>query len=122
MAELRRQGISINDDNDPSPENFPRQDETTSGTGNWRREGILCPRKSGNLQHSFTSFRHYSYDAILRMSLLHLFLILFPEDYLEEVLMPETNKGLSVPMDIQDFIKLVGFWKYMACWVGIESC
>ena len=44
-----------------------------------------------------------------------------PEEYLEEVLIPETNKGLSVPTDLQDYIQWVGCWIYMACWVGIES-
>ena len=83
MVELRRQGISIDDDNDPAPENVPRQGENTTRTGNWRREGVICPRKAGNLQNSFASFRHYSHDAILRMSLLQLFLVMFPEDYLE---------------------------------------
>ena len=37
MVELLRQGIAINDDNDPAPENVPRQGATTTGTGNWRR-------------------------------------------------------------------------------------
>ena len=46
---------------------------------------------------------------------------MFPEDYLEEVLIPDTNKGPSVPMDLQEYIQWVGFWLYMACWVGIES-
>ena len=55
------------------------------------------------------------------MSLLQLFLVVFPEDYLEEVLIPNTNKGLSVPMDLQYYIQCVGCWLYMACWVGIES-
>ena len=50
MVELRRQGIAIDDDNDPAPENVPRQGKNTTCTGNWRREGIICPRKSGNLQ------------------------------------------------------------------------
>ena len=83
--ELRCQGISIDDDNNPAPENVPRQGDTTTGTGNWRREGIICPRKAGNLQNYFASFRHCSHDAILRMSLLQLFLVMFPKDYLEEV-------------------------------------
>ena len=83
MVELRRQGISIKNDNDPAPENFPRQGENTTGTGNWRREGIISPRKAGNIQNSFASFRHYSHDAILCMSFLQLFLVMFPEDYLE---------------------------------------
>ena len=88
--------------------------KVSTGTGNRRIEGIIYPHKSGNLQNYFASFRHYSYDAILCMSLLHLFLIINPEDYLEEVLITETNKGLSVPMDIQEFIKWVGCWLYMA--------
>ena len=83
MVELRRQGIAIDDDNNPAPENVPRQGETTTGTGYSRREGIICPRKAGNLQNYFASFRHYSYDAILRLSLIQLFLVIFPEDYLE---------------------------------------
>ena len=78
MVELFRQGIDINDDNDPAPDNVPRQGETTTGTGNWRREGIIFPRKSGNLQNILASFKHYSHDAILRMSLLQLFLVIFP--------------------------------------------
>ena len=81
-VELRRKCIAINDDNNPAPDNVPRQGETTSGIGNWRREGIISPRKAGNLQNYFAYFRHYSHDSILCMSLLQLFLIMFPEEYL----------------------------------------
>ena len=103
------------------PENVPSQGGTTAGTGNCRIEGIICPRKACNIQNSFASFIHYFHDAVLRMSLLQLFLIMFPEDYLEQFLINETKKGLIVPMDIQEFIKWVGCWIYMACWVIIES-
>ena len=121
MVELRRQSIAINDDNDLAPDNVPRQVETTTGTGNLRREGIICPRKAGNHQNSFASFIHCSHDAILCMSLLQLFLNIFSKYYLEDVLIADTNKGLSVPMDLQEFIKWVGCWLYMAFWFGIES-
>ena len=106
--ELQRQGITINNDNYPAPENVPQQGENTTRTDNWRRAGIICPRKAGNLQNSFASFRHYSHDAILLMSLLQLFLVMLPEEYLEEVLIPNTNRGLSVPMDLQEYIQWVG--------------
>ena len=51
MVELRRQVIAIDSDNDPEPANVPRQGINTTGTGNWRREGIICPRKAGKLQN-----------------------------------------------------------------------
>ena len=43
MAEIRRQGIAIDDDNNTEPENVLSQVETTAGTINWRRKGIICP-------------------------------------------------------------------------------
>ena len=115
MVEIQRQGIDIDDDNNPSPYTVPRQGKTTTVTVNCRREGIISPRKAGNLQNYFASFRHYSHDDNLCMSLLQLFLIMFPGDYLEEVLISETNKVLSVPMDLQEYIQWVGCWLYMAC-------
>ena len=57
MVELLRQGISIGNDNDPAPENVPRQGENTTGTVNWRREGIICPRKAGKLPKFFCFFQ-----------------------------------------------------------------
>ena len=83
MVELCRQGVSIDDDNNPESENVPEQGKNNNCTGNWRREGVICPRKSGNLQNYSASFRQYSPDAILSMSLLQLLLVMFPEDYLE---------------------------------------
>ena len=49
MVDICRQGIVIDDDNDPAPENVHRQGETTAGTGNCRRENIISPQKYGNL-------------------------------------------------------------------------
>ena len=59
-VEILCQGIAIDNDNDPELENVTRKGETTTGTGNWRREVIICPRKSDKLlKKHFTSFRHY---------------------------------------------------------------
>ena len=49
MVELYCQGIAIDDDKDPAPDNVPLQGETTTGTSNWSIEGIIFPRKAGNL-------------------------------------------------------------------------
>ena len=97
MVELFRKCIAIDDDNNPALYNTPRQGETNYGTGNWRREGIIYPRKAGNLQNSFA----YSHDAVLHMSLIQLFFIILPEEYLKKVLIPDSNKGLSVPRYLQ---------------------
>ena len=48
-----------------------------------------------------------------------LFLILFPVDYLKDILIPEMNKLMKHPMDLGGFIRWLGCWFYMVCWVGI---
>ena len=104
MVEIFHQGIATNDDNDTAPENVPKHSDTTDGTGNWKRDSIICPQKAGNLQNHFASFRHYSHEAVLSISMLQFFYIIFPEDYIEKVLIPDTNNRMSVPMYRQEFI------------------
>ena len=120
MADLRRQGIATDDDNDPAPENIPGpapappNDQLT-----WKSDGIICPRRANNLQNSGACFKHFTRDEVMKMTKLELFLVLFPVEYLSTVLIPETNKELDQPMDIGEFIRWLGCWFYMACWVGI---
>ena len=47
------------------------------------------------------------------MTKLEIFLILFPVDYLKEVVIPETNKLFKHPMYRGEFIQWLGCWLYM---------
>ena len=47
------------------------------------------------------------------MTKLELFLILFPVDYLKEILTPKMNKILKHPMELGEFIWWMGRWLYM---------
>ena len=51
----------------------------------------------------------------------NLFLTLFFVDYLKEILIPEMNKLLKHPMDLGEFIRWLGCWFYMGCWVVISK-
>jgi hypothetical protein len=118
MAELRRQGIAVDDDNDPAPENIPDRGAAPAAAAdnlNWKGEGIICPRKSTNRQNSFAGFTHYSRDDVLCMSKLDLFMTPFPVNYLNDILITNTNKESNMPMDLQEFIQWIGCWLYMAC-------
>ena len=65
---------------------------------------------------------NYTREEVMKMTKLELFLVLFPVEYLSTVLIPETNKDLDQPMDLGEFIRWLGCWLYMACWVDISSC
>ena len=51
------------------------------------------------------------------MTKLELFLILFPVDYLKEILNPEINNVLKQPMELGEYIRWLGCWFFMSCWV-----
>ena len=55
------------------------------------------------------------------MTKLELFLILFPVNYIKEILIPEINKLLEHPMELGEFIRWLGCWFYMGFWVRIPN-
>ena len=65
MADLQRQCISIDKDNDPAPENstvtknipLPQLKEDNS----WRSEVIICLGRSKNLHNTSAPFNNYSH-------------------------------------------------------------
>ena len=61
------------------------------------------------------------WDVIANMSELDLFWMCFPEEYIADVLIPETNKGLQRKMDLHDFYVFLGCIFYMSCFVGIDN-
>ena len=55
----------------------------------------------------------------MKMSRLDMFLIMITMMFIEDNVIKKTNEQLDVPMTTQEYIKWVGFWLYMSCWVGI---
>ena len=107
MIDLRCQGISVDNDNDPAPKNIPvpkniplpQLEEENS----WILEGIICTRKSKKLHNTYAAFKNYC-DEVMNMTKLELFFILFPVGYLKGTLIPETNNFLKHPIEFGEFI------------------
>ena len=57
----------------------------------------------------------------MKMSRLDMFLIIMPIEFIENTVIKKTNEKLHVPMTTQEYIKWVGCWIYMSCWVGIRN-
>ena len=84
-AELRRQVIDVDDDNDSAPQKIPQTNNTTTTATrtsetefNWTgAEGIVCPRLARNLTNTPACFNNYSNEDIMKMSKINLFLTNF---------------------------------------------
>ena len=71
MDDIRRQGISVNNDNVPAPENIPVPRKITltklEEDNRWRSEGIIFPRQSKNLHNTNAAFKNYYREEVMKM-------------------------------------------------------
>ena len=118
VDELRRQGIEVDDDNEPAPEN----DEPTAplvNNGRWEKP-TMCPRRMANVANNKGKFISHRWENVAEMNEFDLFRMCFPEQFVLDVIIPQTNKNLSTPIDLHDeFYVWLGCIFYMACFQGI---
>ena len=83
IALVRGQGIMVDDDNDPAPENQPNVNETTSSVfGDWDHFTGICPRKMEAITNTSPRMTHFSLDAVVKPTKLQLFELLFPKKFI----------------------------------------
>ena len=82
---------------------------------------MICPRWSGNVTNAKAAFKLFSNAEFSSLTRLKKFLVLFPISYLEDILIPETNKGLEVDLSLQEFLVWLGCWMFMATHLGVSS-
>ena len=123
IEELRRQGITVDDDNEPAPENAqpPVPQGPAPPPGNWEKP-TYCPRRANSdFSDQEGRFINHRWDAIADYDELDLFRMCFPEEWIVNVLIPMTNKDLVKKMDLQEFYVFLGCIFFMACYEGIPD-
>ena len=104
MGDLWRQGSFVDDKNDPAPENIPVLENIPlpqlEEENSWILEGTICTRRSNSLYDTYDALKKYSCEELMKMKRLEIFLLLFPVDYLKEILIPERNKLLKHPIGL----------------------
>lgn len=117
---LRRNGIVVELQNEPAPEDEEKDD--SSGAGSlWGFKGVDQWRRDGNAIFSKAKLKHHR-TTIDTMSALDIWLVMFPIDFLEEVVIPQTNKKIKgEKLTFGEFIRWIGMWELMSCFVGIPS-
>ena len=73
MADIRRQGVAVDDDNDPTPENIPYEVPQLEEGYSLISEGIICPRRSKKLHNTYAAFKNCSCKEVMKMAKLEIF-------------------------------------------------
>ena len=122
VAELRQEGITVDDDNEPAQENAQRPDPSESAVGQWCIPTV-CPRKADvNCQDTRGTWINHSWLKIKEMDELALFRMCFPERWAVETVIPVTNRELEgKPLTLSEFYCWLGCHFFMACFEGISD-
>jgi Transposase IS4 len=124
MQELQNQGIMVDDDNQPAEENNvgPEQQVPNLSALEWDVPGLqLCRRRMNAAGQQRARFKSADKSVVARMSNLELFQLLFPMEYVESVIIVETNKMLRLgPLSKREFFVWIGLWFYMSCFEGVD--
>ena len=115
IAELRHQGIEVDDENDPAPDNYQPTETSTQAIGKWVTPTILPRRLDVNCYNTKGVWRQNSGQKISEMTEISLFKIAFPEQLVRVVLIPETNEEIAGDsITLQDFYVFLGCHFFMA--------
>jgi hypothetical protein len=110
IALVRSQGLMVDDDRDPAPENVPLVDVfEVDNACSWGWDGI-CNRKitgATNIRPSFTSLHGTIMQTI---SYVTMFLVFFPRKFIEEVMIQEMNKHLEYYVTLGEVLRYIGLW------------
>ena len=117
--------IYIDDDNAPAPENIPASGDSTasegaecSGRGNssifteWGHDGVCQRQVAEGRDTEAKIFNFGSHSGI--PTILQTFEMLFPQAFLESVIIKNTNKHLQKTVSYGEFIAWIGLWFFMA--------
>ncbi|KAG7359040.1 transposase IS4 [Nitzschia inconspicua] len=119
---LRNDGFNVDDDRDPAPENIPVPGETLNDQQTWGWGG-RCHRKVFGAADDKPKLIQLTDSESKLMTILSLFLCLFPATYLDEVLLAEINRNLDKEkarrIGLGEFLRFLGLWYYMATFKGV---
>jgi hypothetical protein len=108
-AALRAQGIEVDDNNEPAPENVPAPDEHQIEifSTNWGFEGIDF-RKQLQSQNVNASLNGMTRDASSLLNPLQLFLLFFPIDHVKDVVIKSLNERHDLELSYGEFLVYLG--------------
>ena len=115
IDDLRQQGIEVDDDNEPAPENAEPPPQATNQVGEWITLTI-CPRREANCSNRKGSWKRFAWTVIQEMKELAQFRMCFPEQWVKEVVIPATNNEINGdPLTLSEFYVYLGCHFFMTC-------
>lgn len=104
--------VEVDDDNEPAPENVPAPNSNVDDVFiEWGHDGVCQRRQAGGLNTEATLINFGGSSSI--PSIIQLFEMLFPKEFIQVIIIKETNKKLDKKMTYGEFFVWIGLWFFM---------
>ncbi len=105
--------IEVDDDNLPAPENVPIANRSNANDifVEWGHDGVCQRRQAGGQNMEASLFNFGSHSGV--PTILQTFEMMFPKEYIEQVIIKQTNKKLEQKMTYGEFFIWMGLWFFM---------
>ena len=121
IDELCQQGIVVDDDNEPAPENAKPPPQATIPVGEWMTSTI-CPRREVKCSNHNGSWKRFAWTVVREMIKLAQFRMGFPEQRVKDVVILAANKEINGdPLTLSEFYTYLGCHFFMSCFGGISD-
>ena len=123
IANVRAMGFDVDDDNLPLEENEPNEGEVHPAVNNfydgqvWGWQGF-DNRRQANIQNVDPNIGGLSLDVICSLSYVSMFFYFFSKEYLEDVILKQTNKHVNEKISIGEMLRWLGIWMFMSTLSG----
>ena len=127
IQNVRAMGFNVDDDNEPAPENVPTPGETVETSDEGFYDGQVwgwagfCNRKREGGRREKAKVDGYTNELLCGMSMVQVFLLMFPKDWFENIMLVETQKmtGLS-DLTFGELLTFLGIWLLLATTVRMD--
>ena len=106
--------VDIDNDNEPAPENVPTPgvSATTVLSPEWGHEGICyqCQQSNPSSKDKLADLVNVTWNDIY----VQLFERLFPIQFVQDVILPSSNKTLKHQLTYGEFLRWLGLWILMS--------
>jgi hypothetical protein len=124
ITDIRNLGFSVDDDNEPAPENIPIPEENDNNAApdgrRWGWAGIDHRKHAGG-QSTRARINCLTGLALEGTTMLTMFLLFFPRKFMEDVVIVETNKRIAgKQVTFGEFLQFLGLWLYMSTLSGFR--
>ncbi len=102
IEQLRAEGIEVDDDNEPLPDEADAAPEPTAAMYSYNKP-TFCPQWVDNLPNRKGSWVHHRWDEIAVKTEFELFRMTMLEQFIRDVVLPTTNVFLTKELTIGEF-------------------